>query len=37
MRKSITFSLCFVAAVAMVCSCGNRKAQEEAEKAAEHQ
>ena len=35
MRKLITFSLCFIGAAAMVCSCGNRKAQEEARKAAE--
>ena len=35
MRKFITFSLCFIGAAAMVCSCGGRKAQEEAQKAAE--
>ena len=35
MRKFITFSLCFLGAAAMVCSCGGRKAQEEAQKAAE--
>ena len=35
MRKFITFSLCFIGATAMVCSCGGRKAQEEAQKAAE--
>ena len=35
MRKFITFSLCFIGASAMVCSCGGRKAQEEAQKAAE--
>ncbi len=35
MKKFITFSLCFIGAAAMVCSCGGRKAQEEAQKAAE--
>ena len=35
MRKFITFSLCFIGAAAMVCGCGNRKAQQEAQKAAE--
>ena len=35
MRKFITFSLCFIGAAAMVCSCGGRKAREEAQKAAE--
>ena len=35
MRKFITFSLCFIGAAAMVCGCGDRKAQQEAQKAAE--
>ena len=35
MRKFITFSLCFIGAAAMICGCGNRKAQQEAQKAAE--
>ena len=35
MRKFITFSLCFIGAAAMVCGCDNRKAQQEAQKAAE--
>ena len=35
MRKIITFSHCFIGAAAMVCSCGGRKAQDEAQKAAE--
>ena len=38
MRKLITFSLCFIGAAALLCSCGNssRKAQEQqaAEQAA---
>ncbi len=35
MRKFITFSLCFIGAAAMICGCGNRKAQQETQKAAE--
>ena len=35
MRKFITFSLCFIGAAAMICGCGDRKAQQEAQKAAE--
>ena len=31
MRKFITFSLCFIGAAAMICGCGNRKAQQEAQ------